>query len=73
MIELTDLFRRLGRAWVWVAAQFVLTLVLLLVGLAWTRLPDKHVWQVALTLIVPLLLAISLLNWKRGRCALGGR
>ena len=66
MIELTDLFRRLGRAWVWVAAQFVLTLVLLLVGLAWTRIPDKHVWQVALTLIVPVLLAISFLELEAG-------
>jgi hypothetical protein len=36
--------------------------LLILAGLAWTRLPDKHVWQVALTLIVPLLLAISALE-----------
>lgn len=66
MMELTDLVRRLGRAWIWVATQFVLTLVLLLIGLAWTRIPDKHVWQVALTLIVPLLLAISFLELEAG-------
>ena len=35
-------------------------------GLAWTRLPDKHVWQVALTLLVPLLLAISALELEAG-------
>lgn len=66
MIEFSDLFRRLGRARIWVAGQFVLTLVLLLVGLAWTRIPDKHLWQVLLTLIVPILLAISFLELEAG-------
>lgn len=61
-----DLIRRIGRAWGWIAAQYVLTLVLILCGLAWTRLPDKHVWQVALTLIIPLLLAISFLELEAG-------
>ena len=55
MSYLKDLVRRLGGGWHWVAAQFVVTLLLILAGLAWTRLPDKHVWQVALTLLVPLL------------------
>jgi len=50
----------------WVAAQYVLTLGLVLIGLAWTRLPDKHVWQVALTLLVPLLMAISALELEAG-------
>ena len=49
-----DLLRRLRLSLSWVAAQYVLTLGLVLIGLAWTRLPDKHVWQVALTLLVPL-------------------
>jgi hypothetical protein len=57
-----DLLHRLRLGWGWVAAQFVLTLVLILAGLAWTRLPDKHVWQVALDLFVPLLLIVSALE-----------
>jgi len=58
--------RRLRSARGWVAAQFVLTLALILVGLAWTRLPDKHVWQVALDLLVPLLLIVSALELQAG-------
>lgn len=61
-----DLIRRLRGGIGWVAAQYVLTLVLVALGLAWTRLPDKHVWQVALTLIVPLLLMISVLELEAG-------
>ena len=44
----------------------MLTLVLIVAGLAWTRLPDKHWWQVVLTLLVPLLLAISALELEAG-------
>jgi hypothetical protein len=63
---LTDLFRRLARARVWVILQFGLTLLLLLVGAAWTRLPERYAWQVALTLLVPVLLAISILELEAG-------
>jgi len=68
-----DLFRRLRLGWRWVAAQFVVTGLLLLVGIAWTRLPDKHAWQVALSLLVPILLAISALELQGGtvRCFSG--
>jgi hypothetical protein len=61
-----DLFHRLRLHWAWVAAQFGLTLLLILLGLAWTRLPDKHLWQVALTLLIPVLLAISALELQAG-------
>ncbi len=61
-----NLIRRLCDNWRWVAAQFVLTLTLILLGLAWTRLPDKHVWQVVLTLLVPLLLAVCVLELEAG-------
>jgi len=61
-----DLFRRLRLGWRWVAAQFVLTALLILAGLAWTRLPDKHWWQVALSLLVPILLGISALELQAG-------
>jgi hypothetical protein len=61
-----DLFCRLRLSRLWVAAQFVLTLLLLLVGIAWTRLPEKHIWQVLLSLLIPLLLAISALELQAG-------
>jgi hypothetical protein len=41
-------------------------MLLILVGLAWTRLPEKRLWQVALTLLLPLLLAASLLALEAG-------
>ncbi len=59
---LNDLFRRLRLSLLWVAAQFWATLLLVLAGVAWTRLPDKYAWQVGLTLLLPLvLLAVTLL------------
>jgi len=58
---LNDLFRRLRLSIAWVAAQFWATLLLILAGVAWTRLPDSYAWQVGLTLLVPLvLLAVAL-------------
>jgi hypothetical protein len=64
--KVKDLLMRLGRARVWVVLQFGLTLVLLAVGMVWTRIPDKHWWQVGLTLLIPLLLGISLLELQAG-------
>ncbi|MGA2348894.1 MAG: hypothetical protein ABSF70_00560 [Terracidiphilus sp.] len=66
MILFRDLFRRLHLGRNWVAFQFGLTLLLILVGIAWTRLPEKHIWQVALSLLLPLLLAISALELQAG-------
>jgi hypothetical protein len=61
-----DLFRRLCQSRRWVAAQFVLIPLLILIGIAWTRLPEKHVWQVLLSLLLPLLLTISVLELQAG-------
>jgi len=61
-----DLLSRLRLRWPWVAAQFIVTALLIFVALAWTRLPDKHLWQVALSLLVPLLLVISALELQAG-------
>lgn len=61
-----NLFSTLAHARVWVALQFGLTLVLIAAGLVWTRLGDKHLWQVALTLLIPVLLAISALELQAG-------
>ncbi len=57
----------------WVAAQFWGTLLLVLAGLAWTRLPDKHAWQVLLSLLVPLLLVIAALALAGRHHARSGR
>jgi hypothetical protein len=60
--DLIETLRRIGRGRGWVAAQYWATLLIILAGIAWTRLPDKHAWQVGLTLLLPLvLLAASLL------------
>ena len=61
-----NIFQRLAHTPRWIAAQYLLTLVLILAVLAWTRLPDKHLWQVALTLLVPIVLAISALELEAG-------
>jgi hypothetical protein len=50
----------------WIAAQFWATLLLILAGLAWTRLPDKHGWQVVLSLLIPLLLLAAALVLEVG-------
>ncbi len=61
-----DLFRRLRSSLAWVAAQFWATLLLILAGVAWTRLPDKYAWQVGLTLLVPLVLLAAVLLLQAG-------
>ena len=61
-----DLFHRLRLSWRWVLAQFVGIALFIAVGLAWTRLPEKHVWQVVLSLLIPVLLAISILELQAG-------
>ncbi len=66
MSYINDLFSRLRRSWIWVVLQFALTLVLIVAGYGWTRIGEKNWWQVALTLLVPLLLAISLLELEAG-------
>jgi hypothetical protein len=63
---LDGLFSRLWVARGWIAGQFGGTLLLIVAGLAWTRLPDKHGWQVALSLLIPVLLIISALELEAG-------
>jgi hypothetical protein len=66
MTHLKNMLHRLRLNWKWVAAQFGLTLLLIVITLAWTRLPDKHIWQVALSILIPTLLAISALELQAG-------
>jgi hypothetical protein len=63
---LNDLFRRLRLSIAWVAAQFWGTLLLILAGVAWTRLPDSYAWQVGLTLLAPLVLLAATLFLEAG-------
>ena len=63
---LNDLFHRLRSSITWVAAQFWATLLLILAGVAWTRLPDSYAWQVGLTLFVPLVLLAAALLLEAG-------
>lgn len=66
MSYFSESLRRIGQARGWVAAQFWATLLLVLAGVAWTRLPDTHTWQVLLSLLVPLLLLIAALVLQAG-------
>jgi hypothetical protein len=63
---LNDLFHRLRSSLAWIAAQFWATLVLVLAGAAWTRLPDSYAWQVGLSLFVPLVLLAAALLLQAG-------
>lgn len=44
---------RLKRGWVWIVLEFAGVALLIALGLVWTRIPEKHAWQVLLTLLVP--------------------
>jgi hypothetical protein len=61
-----DLIRRLRLSLAWVAAQFWATLLIILAGIGWTRLPDSYAWQVALALLVPLVLLAAVLLLEAG-------
>lgn len=63
---LKDLFGRLRASLGWVAAQFWATLLIVLVGVLWTRVPERHVWQVGLTLLLPLLMLAATLVLEAG-------
>jgi hypothetical protein len=51
-----DLAHNLRTARGWILVQFFGFPLIVLAGAGWTRLPDKHWWQVALSLLLPLLL-----------------
>lgn len=66
MSRLNDLLRRLRASLGWVAAQFWATLLIVLAGVGWTRVPEKHVWLVGLTLLLPLLMLAATLVLEAG-------
>jgi hypothetical protein len=63
---LHDLLRRLRRSLGWVAAQFWATLLILLAGVVWTRIPEKQAWLVGLTFLLPLLMLAAALALEAG-------
>jgi hypothetical protein len=63
---LHDLLRRPRTNSGWVAAQFWATLLIVLAAAAWTRVPEKHWWQVGLTLLLPLLILAAVLVLEAG-------
>ena len=66
MILLKDLFRRLRLSRRWIAAQYLLTLPLILLGFVWLLIPEKHSWQVALTFLLAFVIAVSALELQAG-------
>ncbi|MGD0345376.1 MAG: hypothetical protein ABSA85_01400 [Terracidiphilus sp.] len=66
MNTLNDLLRRLRTNLGWVAAQFWATLLIVLAGAGWTRVPERHWWQVGLTLLLPLAMLATMLVLEAG-------
>jgi hypothetical protein len=63
---MNDLLRRLRANLGWVAAQFWATPLIVLAGVGWTRIPERHAWMVGLTLLVPLLMLGATLVLEAG-------
>ncbi len=61
-----DLAHNLRVARGWIVAQFFGFPLIALAGIGWTRLPDKHWWQLVLSLLLPLLLLVAALVLKAG-------
>lgn len=61
-----DGWRRFRRAWGWVLGEYVGLAVLIALGLAWTRVPEKYGWQVALTLVLPVVVLAAFLWLQAG-------
>jgi hypothetical protein len=63
---LNDLLCRLRKNSGWVAAQFWATPLIVLAAAVWTRVPEKHWWQVGLTLLLPLAMLAAALVLEAG-------
>ncbi len=66
MSTMNDLLRRLRANLGWVAAQYWATPLIVLAGVGWTRIPERHAWMVGLTLLVPLLMLGATLVLEAG-------
>ncbi len=63
---IADWLRRVRRAWLWIVLQFAGVALLIALGLLWTRISEKHVWQVLLTLLIPLIVAAGFVVLQAG-------
>src|SRR5215472_2673682 len=61
-----DGVRRMRHAWIWIVLEFIGVALLIVLGLVWTRIPEKHVWQVLLTLLVPLIVMAAFVALQAG-------
>jgi len=61
-----DWLKRVRRAWLWIVLQFAGVALLIALALLWTRIPEKHVWQVLLTLLIPLIVAAAFVVLQAG-------
>ena len=62
-----DLFLRLCISWRWIVAQFVGIPLLILVAYVWARvIKEKNLWEVVLTLLLPLLMMAAVLALQAG-------
>lgn len=53
--------RRLFRAWPWALLQLAGVPLLIACGIIWTRIPEAHAYQVAITLLLPVVIAAAFL------------
>lgn len=63
---IVDWVSRLRRAWLWIVLEIVGVALLIGLGLAWTRIPEKNAWQVLLTLLVPVVVAAGFVVLQAG-------
>ncbi len=63
---IADWLERVRRAWVWIVLEIVGVALLIALGLVWTRIPEKHWWQVLLTLLVPVVVAAGFVLLQAG-------
>jgi len=63
---IADWLRRVRRAWLWIVLQNVGVALLIAIGLLWTRIPEKHLWQLLLTLLVPVVVAAAFVVLQAG-------
>lgn len=63
---LVDLWKRLVQARLWIVAQIAGMLILIGLGLAWTRIAEKNAGQVIFTILLPLLITAAFLWLQAG-------
>lgn len=61
-----DGWGRYRRSWGWVLGEYLGLAVLIALGLAWTRIPEKNGWQVVLTVGLPVVVMAGFLWLQAG-------